>query len=276
MFVFTDEAGDDGLKSQDKFKIVVFSHFFSKDDINYTLESFKVLSLNYFGNSLRSWKKQRGKIKKNPILIKKFINDFYKKTEKKFFLSIGIIEKDKKYYVHTEDIKNETVEIYSNLFKRGIPFYKRFYYKLGGYKKNGKPKIHWYIDKNEDELFIIPLKEKIKEYSEINNVELNGPKFLSKPKYLNGENKVFSQVIEMTDNFSGIILRSFREKTLEYEDLTRLILTRAKGFRISFNNNDFWKWDNVMISPMNYKSKYKYLIGNDYYTNFDKLDGEQF
>ncbi|WP_175418078.1 hypothetical protein [Marinitoga sp. 1138] len=28
LFVFTDEAGDDGLNSQDKYKIIVFNHSF--------------------------------------------------------------------------------------------------------------------------------------------------------------------------------------------------------------------------------------------------------
>ncbi|NUU94816.1 hypothetical protein XO10_00585 [Marinitoga sp. 1135] len=275
MFVFTDEAGDNGLNSQDKYKIIIFSHFFDENDIKDTVESFKKLSKFYFGNSLRSWKKQKGMIKNNPEILNKFLKDFLGETDNKFLLSVGIIEKNKEYYKNPSQVKDETINLYANLFRRGIPFYKWAYYNLGGYKISGTPKIRWYIDQNDDQGFTKPLIKQISEYSKLNNVKLEGPKFLPKPKVLK-KNKsdsikiLYSQTIEMTDNFSGIILKGLNNNDSKYDTTMKLIFSRAKYIKISIGEKKPWKWDNIMISPMDLKMKYIDLIGYDYYNVFDE------
>ncbi len=267
LYVFTDEAGDDGLNSKDKYKIIVFSLFADIKSMKKTLESFKKLSVDFFHNSLRSWKDQRGKVKRQPVLLKEFFETFFKEN-KHFLLSIGIIEKNKDFYSTPEDIKNETIELYSNLFVRSISLYKRYYYIKKGYKECGTPNIAWVIDRNDDEKFITPLRKKIEETSLIKEVIMNGPYFLPKPKYLKDHTKklkILSQVIEMTDNFSGAILRGLNENTPEYFEMIRTILSRAKGFDISLREDEKWKWDNVMVSPKNRKECYNNIIGPDYY-----------
>ncbi|HCZ06862.1 MAG TPA: hypothetical protein DHV12_07020 [Thermotogae bacterium] len=300
-FLFiSDESGDDGLKFKefdpiDIRKSEVTTHKVVLGILLPDLQSqvriphdqllkdflsrIDVLSTKHLGHPLRKWSNLKKHNKAASALIP-FFQDLHKEFEiANVLISVAII--DKRFFDKAKEVEKETIRGYVVLYKRVIPFLKWLYFQC---KWSGPPNLSWYIDKASNRNFVGNLRYEIAILSK-NDIKLDGPHFLSKPKKETSERRTYSKLVVLSDFIAGAInrfLKEYYQKCFslvcpncfdnseicinDYFPLWKEIWSIASTFSIaSKRTKDTWQWRGILYLPSFHRRDFdvKRFIGFD-------------
>lgn len=290
--IFSDESGDLGVpyneKSTNNYILSACCIYDWQENISKIRDIAFFASKKHLGVPLQEWKKLSGKLKNDNIKLSNFINELnaeLRKEEIFFTLSSYIYDKERIVTFKSKEkdkhiLKKEANEGYLKLLKRIVPFIKKYHYHAGLYSSIPKPTIEWFIDINNEE-FKNTQEKNAKQISEEYNINIKGPKFVSKKS----NDRDLVHMIALTDIIGGIISKSFAyfqncqsqcpaNNCWDFKDCSnnflepwKSIYKLSKDQKIFVNDNKIWDWEGIFYSPIDSLNHVSRFIGHDKFIN---------